>query len=285
MGVQVVHLRYGALVAFVVATALLIAALAAPKFLTGSIPPTKTGSFTVDIGAFRFCVDVTTALASGSICYGISSSCVLSGSSGTDKSGKDLLLWEEEHCGSWNAFRGLLVTAVVLENVALLAAIAAMCWPASPRWLHGAVIAAAALAVLFATISLATFSSSVPDVDIVISETTNETFRLQKGASVWLQAIGAVATAVAVGLWIFAWRKQSLEQASLVQAEPASYGGGLAAQGQLPPPQLQQQHYYPTGPGQPQPQFYGQPAPQQQQPSPMSYATPDEQLRQPLTSS
>ena len=111
---------YGGLFLFLLVTIFLICAAAVPRFGDVKVAVSSdqvSGSASFTLGAFQVCLDVFII----NVCVPISSSCELS-SSGVG--GQALNLPTLPYCGTYNAFRGFLITSLVLAGLALVAALA-----------------------------------------------------------------------------------------------------------------------------------------------------------------
>jgi len=192
---------YGGTFLFLLALIFLISATAVPQFTTIklSFPADpysgQPGSdLSVRLGAFQLCAD----FAGVTTCAPISGSCGVA-DSGADAGGLP-------YCGTFNAFRGFLVTALILSGFALLGALAHTC-QASPNVNIGHfTFVAALLAAVTAAITLvcwASWSGSLTSTGSFGTIPTGGSFSVTNAASFFLLISALVAVILGLAVFIY----------------------------------------------------------------------------------
>ena len=237
---------YGGIFLFLLSVVLLISAVAVPRFAVASanVSPEGTGlTVGVDIlfGAFSVCTVASVSGASSqSDCGAIDGSCHVSELSSSNNA-------PLPYCTTFNGFRAMVVSAIVLGGLALLSALAHTCQASPHAYIAHFTFITGLFAVVAAGIALVCWFSFF---NALIADTANAAsvpglpggIKLSQGASFGLLISALVFSIVAIAVWLYGRKGQkggesgALAAAPHYHAAPAHYVG----QNQLKQPLTQQ---------------------------------------------
>ena len=224
---------YGGIFFFLLATIFLISAAAVPRFGVVTIasqdvnnPLTGSELF----GAFQVCVAVNFGFISTSQCGNVDGSCAFT--IGTSPA------ITMPYCGTLNAFRGFLITSLILAGLALLAALAHTCQASpNPNVAHFTFVTAL-LSVVAAAISLVcwiSWSGATGTYQLPGSSsdpTSVYTATYGHGASFYLLISALVAVILGLVVWLYGRVQQKgvagdMAAAPHYHSAPAHYAGDV----------------------------------------------------------
>ena len=225
---------YGGTFLFLLATIFLISAAAVPRFGVVTVASTASDynvpvSGSITIGAFSMCVEIGISVLSSSQCGAVDGSCkfTIGNTQGT-----------VPYCGTFNAFRGFLVTALILTGLAVIAALAHTCQASpNPNIAHFTFVATL-FAAVGSAISLVCWLSwaSASDVYAGLSGSASDpsvTGTYASGPSLYLLVSAMVAVLLGLVIWLYGRLSQMKAGASAMGAvphyhsAPAHYSGDV----------------------------------------------------------
>lgn len=253
MALSVKQIRFIGILFFVLTSALLIASVATPRWVvvSASVSPSNGPSSPVDIadaqltvGAFQACLDVDiVGVDLGGSCFTIDASCqVTLPDALASAHGNKFPPQSPDQCTAFNAFRGLLSSAILLSAIAVVTALIATCKASPSPYLGCTSVTSSTLAAVLSGISEILFNQGAVDAS---ADFDGISISMTKGVSMWL-AVSSIFLAL-LGLlpYLAATKYGKAAQEEGVQAEgyPA-YVQGFAhphfAVQQMPQYQVQQ---------------------------------------------
>ena len=215
--------------------------------------------YSITVGAFHACVDFDIG-AAFSACGSIDKDCTVTilGQQ-IPPTNPPLPSWYNDECTKFNAFRGILVTAILLACFATIAGVVYLVVnpPTSPKWSLGLEIAfivmTALASIMFigSLIAVDQTISGLPSVGYADDQGNALGVKTEKYTSFALEGAAVAFALIALVLWVVA---------RFVGRKPAATSlEGMALTGDSSPTS----GYAQLAPGQPQPLFnYGAPPPQ-----------------------
>lgn len=204
---------YGGIFFFLAVTIFLISAAAVPRFGVYTVTSSSQGSGSALMGAFQICAEV----AGATFCAPISASC-------------EVTLGEAKipvpYCGTFNSFRGFLITSLLLAAFALIAALAHTCQASPNHNIAHFTFVSALLSIVASAISLVCWvswgsaSGSYAGLDGGSSGGSNTDTKgsFDNGPSFYLLIAALVGCIVGLSIWLYGRMQQRAE---------SGQGGGM----------------------------------------------------------
>ena len=232
---------YGGTFLFLLALIFLISATAVPRFSSTTATSTTEYSSitaTAHIGAFQLCLEVIGVSA----CIPVDGSCSFTPTFAGQQSATGLAL---PYCGTFNAFRGFLVTALILTGFALLGALAHSYQQSPNPNIGHFTFVAALLAIVGLAISLVcwvSWGTAAQSSSFLGPDSTTSSVTTSHGPSFYLLISALVATILGLAAFLYGRVQQRTMGQSGTAGEPHYHSAPIhyASDVQLHQPLTQQ---------------------------------------------